>query len=178
MSIYVQVDESMRVLQSFDLEGPAPDDSSVHEVTAHPVWTPPFAGAELHLQNGELVWLDTRTLAQAQAQRWDEIKAERSAREFGQFTWDGSTFDADDTSQRRIQGAVQLAVLAQMAGQGFSMDWTLADNSVRALDATDMTAVGVALGEHVAALHETGRLLRQAIDQATTVADVMAVVWP
>ena len=118
-------------------------------------------------------WVDN--LTKARELQWTRIKAARDAAEFGGFTWDGSTFDSDLTSQSRIQGAAQLAGLAPMT---FSIDWTLADNSVRTLNAMQMIAVGEALGTHVATQHTIGRGLRAAIEAATTPTAIDAVVWP
>ena len=101
------------------------------------------------------------------------IKQARSSAEFGGFTWDGSPFDSDAISQSRIQGALQLAAMAP----GFTIDWTLANNSVRNLSAADLANVGAALGMHVAAQHAKARLLRSQIEVATTVAEVDAVTW-
>lgn len=139
---------------------------------------PQGPGWVVRWQGGAWVQHDARTLAEVREQRWAQIKAEREAREFGGMVWDGSPFDTDETSQRRIQGAVQMAVIAQAAQQPFSIGWTLADDTVRTLDGAQMIAVGMALAQHVGSLHETGRLLRQQIDGAATVADVMAVSWP
>ncbi len=120
----------------------------------------------------------TKAIAQRRAERWTVIKALRSAREYGTFTWNGLTFDADAESQRRIQGAVQLAQLAISQGSPFSIDWTLADDSVETLSAADMVAVGVALGQHVQTQHATGRALRQQIIGANSQEDLDAIVWP
>lgn len=120
-------------------------------------------------------WVDPRSLADLKAEKWVAIKAARDAAEFGGFTWDGSVFDSDLISQSRIQGATQLAGLAPMT---FSLDWTLADNSVRTLNAMQMIAVGEALGAHVATQHSIGRSLRAAIEAATSAAELDAIAWP
>lgn len=109
--------------------------------------------------------------------KWAEIKAARDAAEFGGFVWDGSTFDSDPASQSRIQGAAQLATLAQMAGEPFAIDWTLADNTVRTLSGADMLAAGVAMGQHVQAAHEAARGLREAIDAAANADALAGVAW-
>lgn len=125
--------------------------------------------------NDTFQWVDARNLEQLRAAKWNQIKAARDAAEFGGFTWDGSAFDSDLTSQSRIQGAAQLAALAPTT---FSIDWTLADNSVRTLNAAQMTAVGEALGAHVATQHAIGRTLRTAIEAATTPGELDAIAWP
>ena len=107
-------------------------------------------------------WIDPRSLQDFKVARWVEVRRERDVAEFGGFSWDGSRFDSDALSQQRIAGAVTLA----MMNLAFSIDWTLADNTVRTLNAADMIAVGVALGQHVNACHERARVLRGEIESA------------
>ena len=116
-------------------------------------------------------WVDPRSLQDLKGARWAEVRRERDRAEFDGFTWDGSRFDSDALSQQRITGAVTLA----MMNSAFSIDWTLADNTVRTLNAADMIAVGVALGQHVNACHERARVLRGEIDGAEMVGDVWVV---
>lgn len=126
---------------------------------------------------GTKSWIDSRTVEDIKANQWAKIKAARAAAEFGVFAWSGSTFDADTSSQSRIQGAAQLATLAIMNNQPFSIDWTLADNSVLTLSAEDMIAVGQAMGEHINAQHTKARLKREQINNAATVAEIEAITW-
>lgn len=123
-------------------------------------------------------WIDPRSLAELKAQQWELVKRDRQASEFGGFTWDGSSFDSDLISQSRIQGAAQLATISASQGAPFSIDWTLADNSVRTLTGMDMVSVGIAMGTHIATQHAIGRALREQIEAATTFADVVMVTWP
>ena len=169
-----------------------PQDSASTPSTAHAVdgevvlYTPEERAAKQNQpsrshrwDNTLMAWVDTRDLAQIKADRWEAIKAARAAAEFGTFVWDGSTFDADDVSQRRIQGAAQLAMLAAAAEQPFEIDWTLTDNTVRTLSGADMIAVGMAMGMHVVAQHAIARSLRATIESeaTTTPAEVEAVQW-
>lgn len=130
------------------------------------------------LAGGTVIPPEARTLDEAKQLKWAEIKRGRDAVEYGGFDWDGSHFDSDETSRSRIQGAVQLARIAQSFGQLYSIDWTLSDNSERTLSGDDMVSVGVALGTHVGAAFETARVLRAQIDAATTTEEVDAVAWP
>jgi hypothetical protein len=123
-------------------------------------------------------WQDQRTLAQARASKWAEIKRERSKVEYGQFTWDGHTFDCDAVSQSRLQGAVQIATLAATSGQSFSVDWTLADNSVLTISAADLVNVAGALAGTIIGAHTVARQLRAAIDAATTLSAIDSIHWP
>lgn len=118
-------------------------------------------------------WEDLRTLQAVKTAQWETIKQARSAAEYAGFTWDGSTFDSDATSQNRITGAV---TLAQMSA-AFSVDWILADNTVRTLNQADMLQVGATLGAHVAAQFATGVTRRAQIEAATTKEAVEAITW-
>jgi hypothetical protein len=118
-------------------------------------------------------WDDPRTLADLKAAQWELIKQARSNAEYAGFTWDGSVFDSDAISQNRSTGAGTLAQLSP----GFTIDWTLADNSVRTLNQADMIAVGVALGVHVQTQFARAQGLRLQIEAASTPGQVAAVVW-
>jgi hypothetical protein len=123
-------------------------------------------------------WVDPRDLASLKAAHWIGIKAERDQREYGTFTWDGSEFDCNRDSTAKIMGAVQTAMLSAQAGQSFSVDWTLADNTVRVMSGVDMISAGMTLMAAVSNLYETSRTLRAQIDAATTAEEVQAITWP
>lgn len=154
-------------------ETPTPPDGFTVVELQSPLAAPPSDWAAFNIDTGQ--WVDPRPITKRKTDRWATIKAERQRREYAGFTWDGSTFDSDPISQSRIQGAVQLASLDPAT---FSIDWTLADNTVRTLSGANMVAVGTALAQHVTALHITTRGLRAQIEAATTAAEVDAVVWP
>lgn len=118
-------------------------------------------------------WKDPRTLAQIKAVRWNKIKRSRTEAEEAGFTWDGSTFDSDEVSQRRIGDAVTMAGIVP----GFTIDWTLADNTVRTLSAADMVNVGLSLSQHIQAVFQRGRARRAEIEAATTKQEVNAIDW-
>jgi len=105
--------------------------------------------------------------------KWDAIKAARSAQEHDTFEWNGNVLQCDESSQVRIQAAVQAAII----DDSVTNVWTLADNSTLTLNATELKAIGKALSEHVKGCHERGRMLRAQIDAATTLQDLEAIVW-
>lgn len=114
--------------------------------------------------------------------RWALVKARRDQAEW----WGCSTalgrVDTDPESQRKTSGAVQLAMIAQATGTSFEIDWTMQDNGVAAHDAAAMIAMGVAVGQHVAACHAAALMKRQALANAADVAAIEAVDldngWP
>lgn len=109
----------------------------------------------------------------AKQKAWNAIKREREAAEFSDFEWGGYTFQCDEVSQRRIQGAVQLAAI----DPDMTLEWTLADNSVQTFTAAEYVQIGQALATHVSQCHERGRILRQEINQAATESELEAIVW-
>jgi hypothetical protein len=152
---------------------------TTHYVDAGTVVAMPVRPSNEHVFDyGAKAWIDPRTLVDLKGEKWAAIKADRATAEFGGFVWDGSSFDSDAISQSRIQGCVQLALLAATAGQAFEIDWTLATNEVRTLSGADVVAVGQALGTHVANQHATARVLRLAIEAAEDAPALDAIVWP
>jgi hypothetical protein len=127
--------------------------------------------------NTTFVWVDDRALDKVRADQWSAIKAARSAAVAGGFGWNGMSFQSDPTSQGQIQGAVQLAVLAAQAGQPFTINWTLTDNTVATLSGADMIQVGLAMGAFVQAQYDKGVALRNQIDAATDAEAVQAITW-
>lgn len=125
-------------------------------------WAPVFA------------WVPDLTASRASA--WLAVKRERDKREFGAFEHAGMMFDGDEASQRRINLAVLGAQAALAAGQAWSIDWTLADNSVATLDAADIVGVAESLGANISAAHEWARGLRTQILAAQSVEAIDALV--
>lgn len=163
-------------------------DQAAHDAGAGQVWSwpvtlpiPDVPDAEAAMivagifAGGSLVADEGGGLAARRTRQWAVLKQQREAREYGGFTWDGSTFDSDPESRSRIMGASQLAMLAKSAQQPFQITWVLADNSARVLSADEMIAVGAALGSHVSALFQAGVVLRQQIADSP---DPETVGWP
>ncbi|RZA26856.1 MAG: DUF4376 domain-containing protein [Proteobacteria bacterium] len=126
-------------------------------------------------QGGNQVVDSIETLDVARRRAWAAVKAARAAAEGGVFAFDENIYDADTL---RISGAVQLAVLAKANDLPYSETWTLADNSTRALDADQVIALGIALGQYVSSVYSTGRALRAQIEAAETIEALNAIRWP
>lgn len=116
------------------------------------------------------------------AARWVRVKAARDAAEWGGCATALGRVDTDRDSQRKISGSVQMAQIALGAGEPFSVDWTMLDNSVATHDGPAMIAMGIAVGRHVATCHEVAVGKRAAIEAGDDVAAIEAVEieagWP
>lgn len=127
--------------------------------------------------NTLFTWVDNRDLATAKADTWNAVRTARDANLAAGFMWNGHKFDSDDVSIQRIQGAVTLAQLAMGAGQGFSIVWTLFDNSTLTLSGSDMISVYLALGSFTQSLFSAGVTLRQQIDVSTATSQLNNITW-
>lgn len=116
------------------------------------------------------------------ARRWVAVRAARDRVQLSDCVTPLGRVDTDAASQLKISGAVQMAMIAQAAGAPFSIEWTMHDNSPVTHDAAQMIAMGVAVGQHVAACHEVAVMKRTAIEAAASEADIEAVEvdsgWP
>lgn len=139
----------------------------------------PAAPGPAQRWNGS-AWVDD--LDALRAARWERVKARRDQAEWAGCDTALGRVDTDPDSQRKTGGAVQMAMIAQAAGAPFSIDWTMQDNSTVSHDAPAMIAMGIAVGQHVAACHEAALGKRAAIDAASTAEDIAAVDiesgWP
>lgn len=148
----------------------APDGATILERAPVVPVVPP--GHKYHLASSTVV--DLRSLDDVKAAQWSQIKTSRDRAESSGFVWDGSMFDSDPISQQRITSAAQIA----SSNSQFVVDWTLSDNTVRTLNASEMLEVCLAMGQHINEQHMIGRTLRQQIESAADVQGVTSVVWP
>lgn len=124
--------------------------------------------------NVEMRWVDQRSLQDARLDAITKLKTNRDAAIAGGFTWDGSAFDADETSQARLLG---LFVSSQSPTYE-PVNWRLADNTWRTLSASDAAEVWTALQSHVRACFATFASLEQAANGAASAAELDAIQWP
>lgn len=115
-------------------------------------------------------------LEAAKAAKWQSVKTERDAREFGPFTWNGHTFDGDRDAQRRLTVALEAAKESIASGSEFSTFWKLADNTIISLSAQDVVAVYRAYGEHnIRDNHAEAAAKYAQIQAATTIEELDAI---
>jgi hypothetical protein len=103
-------------------------------------------------------------------------RARDTAQDGGADTPSGR-FDSAPRSREFLNGAVTNALLANISSQAFSITWTRADNSSVTMDADETIAAGVAVATWVDTVHNRARVLKDRIDEATTLAAVQAVTW-
>lgn len=90
-------------------------------------------------------------------------------------------FDTDARAVQNIMGAVQMAVIAGMQNQPFTIDWRMIDNTTQTLDGPTMILVGATVASFVSAVYGRSWELKTLINSATNISDLEAVVlngWP
>jgi hypothetical protein len=144
-------------------------------IEVHPLWSlASIAPSPTCVWNfSSLSWEETISIEDRRLAKWTEIKTARSQAEYAGFTWDGSVFDSDARSQQRITGAVTLAQMDDT----FSIGWTLKNNTVRQLNASEMMVVGTTLGVYVAAQFAHAQDLRVQLEAAVTMQGVDLISW-
>lgn len=123
-------------------------------------------------------------LAVQQARLWERTKELRVERKAAGVTVAGAgQVQTDDVSAQNITGLVVMAQVAVANNMPFSEPFTMADNSVVDFDAPGMIAMGVAVGQYVAAVYARARDLRDAIFAPGITVEGLAAIdvesgWP
>lgn len=132
----------------------------------------PFAG-------GSLIPLEAEPLEVAQAKAMAAVKTCRNKAEWGGVDTPLGAVDSDPDAQRKISGAVQMALLT---GDTFSVQWRMADNSIVTHDYEATIQMGMLVGQHVAACQQRKNELDALITAAATTEEVEAIDcesgWP
>ena len=122
-------------------------------------------------------WIDPRTLQDLKDAKWADIKRARDAAELGPFTYDAMEFDGDLNAQRRLAAYISVSKSALAAGQDFSAEFTLADNTQGTLSALDFVGSELAKVQAVAATFAHASALRAQSEAAQTPAELDAIHW-
>ena len=124
--------------------------------------------------NSSMSWVDTRSLDELKAAKWEEIKQARTAAVDANMTTPHGVIQCDPDSRKNITDAI---LLLQQTPAGTQIDWTMYDNTVVSLGLTEMLQIGLLLGQKTQTAFATARARRTTIDAATTVAEVEAITW-
>lgn len=121
-------------------------------------------------------WVDPRDLGAWKAQKWDEVKAAReTALAAGLVVGNLGRFDTDATAALNITGVY--AALDAMP-EGWTIDWTRFDNTSITLAKEQFREMALAVLTYNASVHATGRMLRDQINAAGAVGELVGIRWP
>lgn len=123
--------------------------------------------------------VDVRSLESRKAAKWAEIKAERDARIDAPLTAPHlGVFDCDAAARRSLYDAAFFSRALADLGMASEIDFTLADNTTRLLDAESLLTVSLAVGAKIQAARATATRLRALIESAPDGKALDAVEWP
>lgn len=123
--------------------------------------------------NHTMAWLDLRDVETERAQKLTFLIGTRDDLiSRGRFVWDSGTYVSDPQT---VSGAALGALTATVLSTSYEVTWTLADDSTRTLNASEMLALGQAQSAFVNACHQALRDAKTALVAATTIAAINAV---
>jgi hypothetical protein len=122
---------------------------------------------------GDAVVLDPQKMkprAQQLVNEW------RDAEKHKPITIPAGTFSADEASVANVDRALQGATIIEAGGQPFSVEWSDHENNAVVLDKTALAQLGLAIMGRTDQLYRSARAKKAAIDEATTVAEIKAIL--
>lgn len=129
-------------------------------------WGPSIAGSYLVEACGRsrgAFQIEVITLAKLKANTWSTVKSRRSAIIEANISIPGiGVIQADPVSRGLIDAQ---AARAALIGEGFSVSWTLANNTTRAVSLADLHAFQMEIGARDDLCHRRSADLRAQIDQ-------------
>lgn len=117
----------------------------------------------------------TENLPKLRDLRWGEAKAYRDAKAVAGCATPLGRVQTDEASCLKINGAVTAAMVSQAAGQPFSIDWTMEDNSVVTHSGAELIAMGMTVVAFMNGCQQAGTAIRTAIDNAGTAEAIAAI---
>lgn len=129
--------------------------------------------------NVTMSWQDQRTLQQAKDDKWMAFQALRDNAMYATLVVSGLGFQADQESRIKLLPRVQGELVKYVLGEPSSgVDWTLADNTVTHLTASELFDISKALTQRDADIQAAFTAAREDIYAATTHAEVAAIAPP
>jgi len=95
--------------------------------------------------------------------KWIEARNYRDAYSTSGCTTALGRVDTNTDAQRNINGAATAAMIAKVSGVPFSVDWTMADNSVVTHNEDQMIAMGLTVVGFLSACQKAGTAIRDKI---------------
>lgn len=108
---------------------------------------------------------------------WEDVKSQRNRATSGGCITPFGVVQTDAGSRSFINEAAMAALVSKYQDEPFSQTWTMADNMQVDLDADQMITVHKCVADQSNHFHAASIAAREAIDAATTLAEVEAVAW-
>lgn len=141
----------------------------------------------LHVANGYTLSYDSNTFTLTQTLTWsepDDMKATARARinawsttkQDSGFMFANVEYQSDSISRTTIEGAVQMAIIANMSNTAYNVSWTASDNTQHDMDANTVIQFGVTAALAFQSWHANGVALKAQIMAANTTNDIQTIL--
>ena len=130
-----------------------------------------LATIEEHEEHYEVVEIPAPSLDELKQSKINELKTIRDTEEVKPIAYNGNSFDFDDKARDRINSAI---IALSITGQ--SIEWTTTDNTNVLVTADDLRGVVAAVAVRSNKLHTAYRIAKEKVEEATTAADVEAII--
>lgn len=132
---------------------------------------------ELESQNGkrrfQIQEVPKPALEEIKLQKIEALKQERTSREEAPVEFNGKLWDFDAKSRDRITAAITALEVSEME----YIVWTAYDDTSSTLTANDLKGIIATAAMRGNELHEQYRILRDAVNAATSKEEVDAISW-
>jgi hypothetical protein len=92
------------------------------------------------------------------------------------FTFTNVVFQSDPLSRTNIEGAVQMAIIANMSNTAYTISWTASDNSQHDMDANTVIEFGVTAATTFQYWHSQALDLKNQINAANTANSIQSIL--
>lgn len=113
-------------------------------------------------------------LGYARNKKWEEIKVNRDNAEISGLPFKDKILDYDMRSAFKLDIAMETA---KQVGEGFSIDWTMQDNTVMTLTYSDLLSIPLIAANYSNELHKKARIYRDKIYNETDIKAIAKIKW-
>jgi hypothetical protein len=122
-------------------------------------------------------WVDQRSLAEVKAAQWELLKIAAKAANEADITVQNVTFKADAETRSELMQEALVAQMSLIDGQAYTLDWDRANGNDITLTASQVKALVRAMNNRTVQIRAALRTKRQAVESASTIAEVQAIEW-
>lgn len=127
--------------------------------------------------NATLAWIDTRPLSSLKAVKLEELRDAAHANDQADLTVQSTSFKADTATRDELMREAQVALMAQVDGQAYSLDWERANGNDITLTGSQAKALVRAMRNRSVSIRAQLRALRNQVAAAQSKAELDAIVW-
>lgn len=113
-------------------------------------------------------------LEYVRSKQWEEIKVNRDNAEISGLPFKDKILDYDMRSAFKLGIAMETA---KQVGEGFSIDWTMQDNTVMTLTYSDLLSIPLIAANYSNELHKKARIYRDKIYNETDIKAIAKIKW-